>query len=79
MVASYGSYVTLLSTLFFFYIVYVSLISQKFCSNYPWDFNNNQAKTFPTLEWAITSPPAYHTFEEMPLICETIKYKHDFT
>ena len=76
-IASYGSYITLLSTLFFFYIVYISLVSQKPCSNYPWDLGPSKSKTFTTLEWAVTSPPAYHTFEEMPLICETVKKRYE--
>lgn len=71
MIASYGSYITLLSTLFFFYVVYISLINQKVCLNYPWDFEQIEAKTSLTLEWMVTSPPAYHTFEEIPLICES--------
>nr|YP_004062218.1 cytochrome c oxidase subunit 1 [Plocamiocolax pulvinata]ADR03234.1 cytochrome c oxidase subunit 1 [Plocamiocolax pulvinata] len=72
LIASYGSYVSLLSTLLFFYLVYVSLISNYRCENSPWDFSYSKTKTY-TLEWAVTSPPAYHTFEEIPLICETIK------
>ena len=71
MIASYGSYITHLSTLFFFYVVYISLINQRVCLNYPWDFEQIEAKTSLTLEWMVTSPPAYHTFEEIPLICES--------
>ena len=71
LIASYGSYVALLSTLFFFYIIYVALTNNTSCLNNPWDFNKNISKSSSTLEWVVTSPPAYHTFEEMPLICET--------
>lgn len=71
LIASYGSYVSLLSTLLFFYLVYVSLTSNYRCENSPWDFSYSKNKNY-TLEWVVTSPPAYHTFEEIPLICETI-------
>jgi heme/copper-type cytochrome/quinol oxidase subunit 1 len=72
LIASYGSYVALLSTVFFFYIVYTSFVASNPCLNNPWDFNKNPLNNANTLEWIVTSPPAYHTFEEMPLICETI-------
>jgi heme/copper-type cytochrome/quinol oxidase subunit 1 len=74
-VASYGSYVSLLSTLFFFYVVYVSLTTRNQCVNAPWDFNSAKDKGVYTVEWVTTSPPAYHTFEEIPLICETTSTK----
>ena len=73
LLASYGSYVAFLSTLFFFYLVFVSLTSNNICADAPWDFNEVQQKGSSTLEWSISSPPAYHTFEEMPLVCETIE------
>ncbi len=74
-IASFGSYIALLSTLFFFYTVFVSLTTKKSCTNAPWDFNLNQSKGFSSMEWTITSPPAYHTFEELPLICESTNTK----
>ncbi len=73
LIASYGSYVALFSTLFFFYIVFISLTSSNFCVNSPWTFTDSTHFESYTLEWVVTSPPSYHTFEEMPLICETIK------
>lgn len=74
-IASFGSYMALLSTLFFFYTVFVSLTTKKPCISAPWDFDLNPSKGSSTMEWVVTSPPAYHTFEEMPLICETINTK----
>jgi heme/copper-type cytochrome/quinol oxidase subunit 1 len=76
LIASYGSYVALLSTLFFFYIVFTSLTNSTPCLDNPWDFNKVSTRNSSTLEWVVTSPPAYHTFEEMPLICETIPNKN---
>jgi heme/copper-type cytochrome/quinol oxidase subunit 1 len=74
-IATFGSYVTFLSTLLFFYIIYASLTQQNPCINSPWDFNLSTTKSSSTIEWVISSPPAYHTFEEIPLIYETSKKK----
>lgn len=35
LIASYGSYVALLSTLFFFYTVFISITSNNLCPNSP--------------------------------------------
>lgn len=63
--ASFGSYVSIIGLLLFFYIVYITLTSGAPCPNNPW---NQDQKTSPTLEWLVTSPPPYHTFEELPSI-----------
>jgi len=64
-VASYGSYVSVLASFFFFYVVYETLTGDLVCDKNPWNFGDS---TTPTLEWMINSPPAYHTFEELPAI-----------
>jgi heme/copper-type cytochrome/quinol oxidase subunit 1 len=68
-VCSYGSYLSILASVFFFYVVYVTLTQGEKCEDNPWQFDNN--KNVPTIEWTLTSPPAYHTFEEIPAIKET--------
>lgn len=73
LIASYGSYIALLSTIFFFYLIYSALTHQNICLNAPWDFSQQNKKGFSSLEWIVTSPPAYHTFEEIPVIIESIK------
>ena len=65
-VASYGSYVSTLAILFFFYVVYVTLTSNEKAERNPWGYPN-------TLEWMLPSPPAFHTFEEIPSIKESPK------
>ncbi len=58
-ISSFGSYISLLATIFFFYLLYLSLTSkpsQKTCLQ-SW-----------TLEWVLPSPPNFHTFEEVPII-----------
>jgi len=59
-VASYGSYVSVLSTVLFFVVVYDTLSSKKACEP--------SAETSATLEWLLPSPPAYHTFCQVPAI-----------
>nr|YP_011017753.1 cytochrome c oxidase subunit 1 [Polysiphonia morrowii]WQF69599.1 cytochrome c oxidase subunit 1 [Polysiphonia morrowii] len=74
-IATYGSYVALLSTLFFFYLVFEAISSKNVCGNEPWNSDLKPLKGVSSLEWVISSPPAYHTFEETPLIIETLPEK----
>lgn len=67
-VASYGSYLSALAALFFFYVVYQTLVHGERCPRNPWEYH---AKVSPTLEWLLPSPPAFHTFEEIPSIKST--------
>jgi heme/copper-type cytochrome/quinol oxidase subunit 1 len=64
-VASYGSYLSALAAAFFFYVVYATLTSQEKCASNPWESTPNVS---PTLEWLLPSPPAFHTFHEIPSI-----------
>lgn len=73
-IASYGSYIAFLSTLFFFYLVAASLVHHNTCENAPWNFLKLPQYGNYTLEWTISSPPSYHTFEEIPLVYENEKY-----
>ena len=47
------------------------------CEVNPWKFSeNNTENDFEyTLEWLVGSPPAFHTFNEVPLIKETVVSK----
>ena len=84
-VCSYGSYLSILASLFFFYIVYVTLTGNETCGKNPWAWDevldpstvsperssaSSSASSSPTLEWMLPSPPAFHTFEEIPAIKE---------
>jgi heme/copper-type cytochrome/quinol oxidase subunit 1 len=64
-VASFGSYFTTVAILMFFGIVYLTLTSGKPCPADPWDTLSHD-KTSATLEWMVDSPPAFHTFDEIP-------------
>jgi heme/copper-type cytochrome/quinol oxidase subunit 1 len=63
-VASYGSYLSVLGAIIFFYVVYRTLTSNETVGRNPWGVGEES----PTLEWMVTSPPAFHTFEEVPAI-----------
>ncbi|KAI9710021.1 MAG: cytochrome c oxidase subunit 1 [Candelaria pacifica] len=66
-VASYGSYLSVLGAVFFFYVVYKTLTGNARCGRNPWETTPGVS---PTLEWMVGSPPAFHTFEEIPAIKE---------
>jgi cytochrome c oxidase subunit 1 len=68
-VASYGSYLSVLGALFFFYVVYKTLTGNERCPQNPWETTPGVA---PTLEWMVASPPPFHTFEELPTIKDTL-------
>ena len=68
-VASYGSYLTVLGAIFFFYVVYKTLTSNENCKKNPWQTTPGIS---PTLEWIVGSPPAFHTFQEIPAIKDTL-------
>jgi len=66
-VCSYGSYLSILASVFFFYVVYLTLTGNEKCPVNPWNFDDSD-QAVPTLEWTVTSPPAFRTFEEIPAI-----------
>jgi len=63
-VASYGSYISVVASLLFFYIVYLTLTGQSVSVENPW----TSEKQVQTLEWQLPSPPGFHTFDEIPSI-----------
>jgi cytochrome c oxidase subunit 1 len=61
-VASIGSYITAASTLLFIYIVFDTLRNgQRVGANY-W------GPSATTLEWTVSSPPPFHSYDEVPEI-----------
>ena len=61
-VASIGAYIGGLSMLVFLYVVYRTFTSRAHVADNPW----GEGAT--TLEWTVTSPPPFHSFEELPRI-----------
>lgn len=64
-IASYGSYVSIIATLVFFVLVYITLSRAIPVENNQWSKDKSLS---PTLEWLVSSPPAYHTYEDIPAI-----------
>jgi len=75
-VATFGSYITVIGLVLFFYIIYRTFTDGiKFGENSWKDFiaenTRLQVTDYPTrsLEWLLPSPPQTHTFEELPVQC----------
>jgi len=62
MVSSYGSYVAGFGALFFLVVVAQMFLSKKKLADNYWGEGAN------TLEWTISSPPPFHTFEVQPAL-----------
>ena len=57
------------------YLTLFSLTNMDKCPVNPWSFESASApdpKFVYTLEWIVGSPPAFHTFHEVPLIKDTV-------
>nr|YP_008964972.1 cytochrome c oxidase subunit 1 [Annulohypoxylon stygium]AHB33531.1 cytochrome c oxidase subunit 1 [Annulohypoxylon stygium] len=75
LISSFGSIVSVVASWLFLYIVYAQLIEGKSASRYPWmtpQFYTDtlQAllnRSYPSLEWALNSPPKPHAFVSLPL------------
>jgi heme/copper-type cytochrome/quinol oxidase subunit 1 len=73
-IASYGSWISFFGLVFFFYIVYDTFTGDRRVGDNPWVWDDLPAdkQTIHTLEWLVSSPPAFHTFDELPNIKETL-------
>jgi heme/copper-type cytochrome/quinol oxidase subunit 1 len=61
-ISSIGSYIGFGSSLFFIFIIFHTFKFGKKCGNDPWkDINNG-------LEWTLTSPPPFHSYDKIPVI-----------
>jgi cytochrome c oxidase subunit 1 len=61
-IASVGSYISVASFLFFFYVLWVTFTKGAKAADNPW----GEGAT--TLEWQVSSPPPFHTFDELPRV-----------
>ncbi len=62
MVASIGSYISYGATLLFIFILFQTLFAGKRVGNNYW------GESATTLEWTLTSPPPFHSYDELPHI-----------
>ena|SRR5438270_4290584 len=76
MVSSFGSIISIVSTLLFLYILFDLLSRQDYnaINNYwsvPQFFESSiytsSTITAPTLEWSLSSPPSFHSVNSLPL------------
>ncbi|KAF1856942.1 hypothetical protein Lal_00002315 [Lupinus albus] len=70
--SSFGSYISVVGIRRFFVVVTITSSSGNNITraNIPWAVEENST----TLEWLVQSPPAFHTFGELPAIKETKRY-----
>ncbi len=61
-VATVGAYISAVGVLVFLYLVISTLVAGKRVAANPW----GEGAT--TLEWTVSSPPPFHTYEELPVI-----------
>ena len=61
-ISSYGAYITTLGTLVFFIGMAVALVRREKASANPWGVGAT------TLEWTLSSPPPFHSFNKLPRI-----------
>lgn len=70
-ISSYGSYLSRLSFVYFFYIVYLTLRFGPKCRPNPWRPDSDRGVRG-GIEWVQPSPPAFHTFgDSLPVIRPT--------
>ena len=62
MVSSIGAFISGASALFFLYVVWRTFTAGAKCPDNPW----GEGAT--TLEWTVSSPPPFHTFEQLPVV-----------
>jgi cytochrome c oxidase subunit 1 len=75
LISSFGSIVSVVAAFLFLYIVYIQLVESEYAVRYPWlspQFYSDtlQAllnRSYPSLEWALSSPPKPHAFVSLPL------------
>nr|ACX50285.1 cytochrome oxidase subunit 1 [Guillardia theta] len=73
-ISSVGSCISVFSIILFFFLIYETLTNLNQCPVNPWAFSNSRNGAFElTLEWVVGSPPSFHTFEETPIIKDTLK------
>ncbi|MGH7038230.1 MAG: cytochrome c oxidase subunit I [Stellaceae bacterium] len=61
-ICSIGSYISYAATLLFIFIVFQAFFAGRRAENNPW----GEGAT--TLEWTLSSPPPFHSYEELPVI-----------
>jgi cytochrome c oxidase subunit 1 len=61
-ISSYGSYISLVGLVVFLYCILQAFMRKEKAGDNPW------GRYADTLEWTLSSPPPFHSFEELPRI-----------
>jgi len=64
-VSSYGAYLSGISVILFLYIIFDAFAKKRIAGNNPWGVGAT------TLEWTVSSPPPFHSYEVLPRIVGT--------
>jgi len=75
LISSFGSIISVVAAGLFLYIVYIQLTEGEYAGRHPWlnpQFYTDtlqalKNRSYPSLEWALTSPPKPHAFVSLPL------------
>jgi cytochrome c oxidase subunit 1 len=59
-ISSYGSYISGIGVVLFFYVMYDAFAKKRLAGDNPWGPGAT------TLEWTLSSPPPFHQFETLP-------------
>jgi cytochrome c oxidase subunit 1 len=62
MISTIGALISAASAIYFCYVLYKTFSAAPKCADNPW----GEGAT--TLEWTVSSPPPFHTFEELPQV-----------
>ena len=62
LVASIGSLISVVGVVIFFIVIIEAFSSRRKAENSPWGIGGT------TIEWSTTSPPPFHTFDELPKV-----------
>jgi cytochrome c oxidase subunit 1 len=62
MISSIGSYISFAAAIIFLVVLWRTFKSGEKCADNPW----GEGAT--TLEWSLPSPPAFHSYEEIPRV-----------
>jgi len=72
LISSYGSIISIISSFLFIYIIYNILVSESNVEANVWYtpdfFSSFYTNTAYTLEWSVSSPPAFHCFNQLPIL-----------
>jgi cytochrome c oxidase subunit 1 len=75
LISSFGSIISVVAAALFLYIVYDQLVAGLYAGRHPWlspqfytdTLQSLLNRSYPSLEWALSSPPKPHAFVSLPL------------